>query len=252
MLEVGEEASVSVLFVVANSQRCIIGVASVLMNKPGATISAWVRPASLPGGGMSILSYAIGPPPAVNSSMRFTLQVNATGQLVMQARSTDGDTTRTFTGTAALPIGAWSHVAGTCHYGTSFGRTYINGAIDNSGQFSGNFAASTTSNTISKSGALSGNGYGDAPQWDGLMEDVRCYGRDLGPHEIQTMFAARGTDGLVDDLEARYPLVELADGLAVMRVADISEKGLSAPGTNGPVYDTTITRSFRRATRRTR
>lgn len=201
---------------------------------------------------MSILSYAIGPPPAVNSSMRFTLQTNALfGKLIIQARSTDGDTTRTFTGNAVLPVGAWSHVAGTCHYGTSFGRTYINGEIDNEGQFSGNFAASTTSNTISKSGALSGNGYGDAPQWDGLLEDVRCYGRDLGPHEIATIYSARGADGIVVELEARYALRERPDGSSVPYVVDTSDKGISAPSTNGPTYGPSITRGTR-ANRRVR
>jgi len=239
----------SVNFILASSQRIIFGPAPVLMAKPGATIAAWVFPVTMEAAGMAIMSYAIGPPPAVNSSPRYSMAITNTGQLIIGARSTDGDTTRTFTGSAAVPTGQWTHVVGTCFYGTSEGATYINGELDSIGAFSGTFAAALTSNTVSKSGALSGNPYGDAPQFNGRLEDVRCYGRALGLSEIQTIYAAMGVDGIVAGLEARYPLTERADGLSVVRVADVSETGLSAPPTNNPLYANTITRDVRKFTR---
>jgi hypothetical protein len=222
------------------------------MNKPGVTVTAWVRLSSIPAIGMSILGYAIGPPPAVNSSPRFILQIGASGELVMQARSTDGDTTRIFIGTGAIQVGRWTHVAGTVHYGTSFGRTYLDGEIDNSGQFSANFAAANTSNTVSKSGSIGGDTYGNAPQLNGLVEDVRCYGRALNPSEIQTIFQAYGPDGIVAGLEARYPLTERANGLAVVLAANVGTQGPHANPVNNPLYADTITRSVRRFTRRSR
>jgi len=232
-------------FSLASSQRILLATPSVLMNVSGATLMMWIRPA-IAVINSGLMGYAIGPPPAVNSSPRCWLQINSSGQLLLSARSTDGDTTRTFTGSAVLSANTWTHVAATVAYGTSFGQTFINGVLDNSGPFSGTFAAAVTANTVSKAGAIVGNPYGDAPQFNGMVEDARCYGRVVGIPEIQTIYSARGVDGIVFGLESRYPLVERANGLAVVQASNIGTQGPSGTPVNGVPYGDTFTRQRRK------
>lgn len=238
----------SVLFSFPNSTRLLMSIPPVLMAKPGATMTAWINPTVYETPNMGILAYAIGPPPSVNSSPRFATMLNNAGVLRMEARALDGDTTRTYVGTAAVPLNVWTFVACSVHYGTRFGKTYINGELDSEGVFNNTFGSATSSNTVSKSGAIGGNPYGDAPQFTGSMEDVRCYGRVLGPHEIQTLFAARGADGIVVGLEARYPLREKVSG-AVILAANVGPLPPGAGPVNSPTYGDTITRGHRHVRR---
>lgn len=71
--------------------------------------------------------------------------------------------------------------------------------------------------------------------FDGDIADVRAYSRTLSQAEIMTIYTAKGVDGIVDGLEARWPMTDIKVGttLASSFVAD-TEEGV------GSVSSTTV------------
>jgi hypothetical protein len=94
--------------------------------------------------------------------------------------STTGTGERAVTGSAALPVNTWTHLAGTFDGATL--RLYVNGSLVASQPFAGPIFTST--------GALrlGGNGvWGE--YFTGRIDDVRVYSRALSQTEIQTDLA---------------------------------------------------------------
>src|SRR6185436_2157336 len=83
---------------------------------------------------------------------------------------------RSATGTAALPLNAWSHLATT--YDGSLVRLYVNGVLASSTAVTGAMTAST--------GVLHLGGNGVWGEWfAGLIDEVRVYDRALSAPEVQ-------------------------------------------------------------------
>ena len=85
-------------------------------------------------------------------------------------------------------------------------------------------------------------------QFAGLVADVRLYDRALSAGEMQTVVAARGVDGIVDGLLHRWPLDELALGVAATGIGTV--KDIAAGAINGdpiasPIYAASQLRSRR-------
>lgn len=88
---------------------------------------------------------------------------------------------------------------------------------------------------------------GSALYFNGTEDDIRIYDRLVSAAEILSIYTARGVDGIVDSLVARWFPNELAPGATVLSVVDLSPTGVSS-GTpaNAPVYAEGILRSRRR------
>lgn len=87
---------------------------------------------------------------------------------------------------------------------------------------------------------------GSALRFNGSLDDLRTYNRLLSSAEIATINAARGVDGIVDGLVARWFPGELAPGATVLSVKDISGNGNDGTPEGTPVYTDGILRSRRR------
>ncbi|HVQ90242.1 MAG TPA: LamG-like jellyroll fold domain-containing protein [Mycobacteriales bacterium] len=139
----------------------------------GMTVEAWVRPASTSGwrsvltkertGGLSYALYGYansGKPPAVYGN-------------------TGGSDSGASAG-PALPLNAWSHLAGT--YDGSTLRLYVNGVQVATQALTGSLLASTAPLRIGGNSV-----WGE--YFSGLIDEVRVYNRALSPAEIQSDLA---------------------------------------------------------------
>ncbi|MEN3356580.1 MAG: hypothetical protein V7637_562 [Mycobacteriales bacterium] len=144
--------------------------ATALHLTTGMTVEAWVRPASTSGwrsvltkeraGGLSYALYGYansGKPPAVYGN-------------------TGGSDVGASAG-SALPLNAWSHLAGS--YDGSTLRLYVNGAQVATQSLSGPLLTSTAPLRIGGNSV-----WGE--YFSGLIDEVRVYNRALTPTEIQT------------------------------------------------------------------
>jgi len=217
----------------------------VLRAVNGGTLMAWVRvtPGTLLGSQM--LTYATGGAGTSDLS-RLAIEVNPvlTPTVRILARSQDADGSRITAGATSLPTGLWTHVAGVVDYVTSMEYVYFNGVLD--GQAAVAAFTAPTSNTNSRNGAIGAQDTGSGGFFPGEIEDARCYGRALNEAEIATIYAARGVDGIVAGLQARYLLNERADGLVAVACADISDNQRNGSPTNSPVYVAGILRDRRK------
>ena len=215
---------------------------SGLLRNVGAwTLMAWIRADTLVGN-PRIITIAVGPPPGISTSSRATLEIKPAGTLSIGSRRLDTDAAIDLDSVAGtITTGTIFHVAGTCVYGaTRDSKLYKNGVqIASSSPVS---IAGNTSNTDSKNGAIAANDNGLSGFFDGQFEDIRVYGRALSPDEIATIFAAQGTDGIVDGLQARYLLDEASPGTTASvgaTVKDISNNkfnGTPGAGVAAPIY----------------
>ena len=129
------------------------------------TLEAWVYPTALSGWRDVIFK---------NTDIYFLMGCTPTGS----APGFGGTfTSANAYGTGALPLNAWSHLAGT-YDGTTM-RLYVNGVLVSSQAQTGPIATST--------GALSIGGDTTAGQyWSGMIDEVRVYNRALSAAEIQS------------------------------------------------------------------
>ena len=114
-----------------------------------------------------------------------------------------------------------THVASTWSAASGTPRLWVNGVLVTSTAVAGTQVAATTREFLI---GATNNGGGLAPGsfWDGRIEDMRIYGREMGAAEIETIYATRGYDGIVRSLLARYPLTDTPDGTTVATVAEVS------------------------------
>ncbi len=118
-------------------------------------------------------------------------------------------------------------------YDGSDKTVWINAVVDATNAESGNVFAGSRPTMIA---ALNDN---IKRLLDGLLDDIRLYSRALSQAEIETMFEARGVDGIVHGLEHRWPMNELGIGTAATIADSIIDLGPGQfPGDplNSPVY----------------
>lgn len=114
---------------------------------------------------------------------------------------------RPLTSTIAPTIGVWYHVA--CVYDTtvdSYNAFYFNGVFD----------TSSTDTYQARADQWIYIGVQEASNFKTCeLDDFRYYNRVLSDAEIETIYACRGTDGIVDGLIHRWPMDEKAPGVSV-------------------------------------
>jgi PKD repeat protein len=132
----------------------------------GMTLEAWVYPTAL--NGVTDIIY------------KDTIKYYLVGSMTAgSAPSVGGDFASTsLSGTSALPLNTWSHVAGT--YDGNTMRLYVNGVLVSSTAQTGNISTSLGSLMIGGNPSAPGKG------WVGKIDEVRIYNRALGVAEIQT------------------------------------------------------------------
>ena len=79
---------------------------------------------------------------------------------------------------------------------------------------------------------------GSGQAWNGIIDDIRVYDRVLSANEIQTIYGARGQDGIVDGLTLWYPMNEGAEGTTPSACINNTGQGFDCTALVGsPVYN---------------
>lgn len=134
--------------------------------------------------------------------------------------------------TRTMNDGEWHHYAVTFDYQT-IARLYVDGvevASDNT--FNGDMGDGTEPVRI-------GAKTTDNLTFEGSLDDARIYNRILSPSEIQTIYASRGVDGIVDSLVGRWLMNEASPGTVASgagTVKDHSGQGNDGEPKNSPSY----------------
>jgi glucose/arabinose dehydrogenase len=140
--------------------------ASSLDLTSGMTLEAWVRPSALGGWRTVVFKERSG-------GVVYALAADQAGSRPLGQVFIGSE--RNATGTAALPLNAWSHLATT--FDGAVVRLYVNGVLAGSASVAGSMAAST--------GVLRIGGNSIWGEWfSGLIDEVRVYDRALTAGEI--------------------------------------------------------------------
>lgn len=111
-------------------------------------------------------------------------------------------------GTVTL-TGGWDHVAFVQDVTGGNRFAYLNGTLVGT-VASATFAAAQNGNL-----SLGVTAGGSTQGWLGGIDDVRVYDRIVPTDEIETIWALRGNDGILDSLVHWFPLDEDAEGATV-------------------------------------
>lgn len=86
--------------------------------------------------------------------------------------------------------------------------------------------------------------------WPGTIHEIRVYTRAVPQDQLETMFACRGTDNILDGLLWRWKLLENAPGVAVpgagSPIRDVGLFGANGNGVNSPTWGEHLVRTRRR------
>jgi hypothetical protein len=99
---------------------------------------------------------------------------------------------------AEVPLNTWTHILGT--YNGSNLKIYINGSLDSSASAAASLP--THNSKLAIGGRFTG---GNSSLFDGIIDDVRIYGRALSPGEIQQLYdscsgSGESAAGTIDEL----------------------------------------------------
>lgn len=227
-------------FETSSSQYVDFGLDIPALNgKAGATVTFWTTLESLPvSNNRAWLEMAVGPPPGTSGTSRLFITHESTGLINLGARSGDtGGSEVASTGAGVVSVGVLHFVAGVVDIANDRIRIYVDETeeVDSAVVF----ANATFPATNSKNGTIGSTDLGDSRWVDGIMEDVRLYSRALSAKEIQHIFVNRGIDGIVNGLEHRYPMDELAKGVAATgagTIVDVGPRQRNLDPVASPVY----------------
>jgi hypothetical protein len=234
-------------FTIANSSRVNLGGNVPLFNNAaGGTIMAWFRTLSAGGAfDQRIFSVSIGPGGAPSINSRMTMGINTVGNPFMLGRNSDAVSNNRFDAGSSVTAGVWNHMAFSFDCPSRTGLLYLNGVQLTSGFFTNstgaNYSATNAGSANIGAGADGTDGF-----FGGDLEDVRSYGRVLSVGEIMTIFSAMGKDGIVADLQGRWPMKELGEGISLVQTADIAGQSIiGLPSATAPVYSSSSVTSER-------
>ena len=144
---------------------------------------------------------------------------------------TGGTTTTHFETSTAINTGQWYHM-GFVYDGSNV--IFYRDGVQN--------GSSSKTGTIDTSGSvevrIADNPGPSRLELDGFVEDCRIYKRALSLPEVQTIYAARGHDGIIDGLLHRWLLNEGAPGTAATGTGSIKDLTGAVNGTpaSSPSY----------------
>ncbi len=200
---------------------------SVLRNVNAATVTAWIRPASLlPAGSYrEIVSISVNAAAPTNvSRVALALKGDGTaGDIFAGGRSTETEPQKNLTDNSSLTVGEWVHVAGVIDFAAKTIRIHKNG--QQTATASAPFVQTRTPNTVSTSAAIGAQDAGGSNFFHGDMDDVRIYCRALSVQEIQ--------DLVMRDCLMGYWKFDEGSGTTA---ADSSGNGVTATLSNGATW----------------
>jgi hypothetical protein len=201
----------------------------LLQNAPAATISGWIRAASLPANGAfyELVSISVGGASPTNTS-RAALSLRGDGtraDLFAGGRSTDAEAQQTLIADVNLQAGTWYHVATVLDVAGDQIRVYVDGALVATGAAA--FSAAQMPATAAACGALGAQDRADSNLYHGLMDEVKIHSRALSAAEIAAL--ASGSE-----LRAHWAFDEGAGASA----ADASPNAYTASLQNGADWAT--------------
>ena len=145
--------------------------------------------------------------------------------------------------TTLAVVGQLDHLVMTWNFSTNALQIFLNGVLDASNSLADDDPGSGT--------LLLGHRMGAAfsEHFDGDLEDIRIYNRVLSASEVQTIFTARGVDGIVHGLLHRWTFNEKHPGATASGAGSIKDLVGARNGTPSasPVYSISNLR-YRRKT----
>ena len=200
-----------------------------MQNVSGGTISAWVTTRLL-AGTQSIWGAYGG-----TGTTRAKMSVLGSGAPSLRANSLDSDATSSFNAGSTISVGQRYHLVGVFNFSSKSGGIYINGVLITVGTFT-NMTAGNTSNTACQQSRMASNEIGTTNSWNGEIEDLRVYNRALSADEISTLYATMGRDGILDGLQARWPLNERPPDTVASNIVDLSVNNFGAVAEGNIIY----------------
>lgn len=135
-------------------------------------------------------------------------------------------------GTVTLTLGTYHHLVFVCDVTGGNMLAYLDGSnvLNAAASFT---TAGTDTMKIGISPGAASQG------WNGALDDIRIYNRALSAAECENLYACRGTDGMLEDLEHWYPMDEGAEGATVTTIYDHVASGAIDCGnvTGTPTYN---------------
>lgn len=227
----------------SSSQWVNLGTPASLQNVSGGSVMGWVLWESIVAT-VGIMCYSIGAG-APTATSRAAVE-RGTGAANAAARRLDADAAQTLAG-GTIAAGQRTHVAITMDYSGQAFALYLDGVSVATSSPAGWTA--NASNTASASASIGAQDDGSANFVDGRIQDCRCYSRALSAAEIQTIFSCEGRDGIVNGLQSRFKLTELAPGSTASGAGTVRDSGLqqnNGTPTASPVYAEWIVANRRR------
>lgn len=171
----------------------------ILRNVASATQMAWFNISAFGSSG-GIVQVGTN---TLSGLSRMDVVLEPSGVITLGGRAPDSDIRQTIVLNSAISLNTWYHVAGTIDFATGAAALYLNGQVAaTTGTMV--FANPVTDNTDSAAFNFGSNEPNSGEFVNGSIGDVRVYGRALGASEIETIYACRGSDSILQDLQARY------------------------------------------------
>lgn len=183
-----------------NQGTLSISANSLLQNVASCTFMAWIYPTTFPGVTSGVIQVGINPSGGLS---RGNLLIKSNGTLRMGGRAPDSGSLQSIDSTNAVSLGTWSHVVGILDFTNDTGQIYING-VSSAVTGTLGFINALTDNTTSWSHNLGSDESNSNEFYNGAIDDARVYHRILSAVELETIYACRGTDTIVESLQYRY------------------------------------------------
>lgn len=160
---------------------------NVVQNVPGITMSAWIRKNTISGQDQ-IIGYSTN---NSTGNSRVFMQTNG-GTLECAARSADSDTLQTVSTGTLVTTATWYHMTCVVDYYNDKITIYLNGvaqATDGTVSFTQN----TSENLSSQTSSIGIDEDKIGGDYDGLIDELRVYGRALSTSEVVALAAGKNT-----------------------------------------------------------
>ena len=155
-----------------------------------------------------------------------------TGSVLRSRINAGGSTTTVSAG--AIVTSSYRH--GAAIYDGTDQTNYVNAVSGGSGTNSGDIDVDATMEYWI--GNQPPTGTTGTEVWDGDLEDVRIYARELSLAELETIFNSNGHDGIVHSMILRHPLNDNSSGtIGTGEAHDLGSLQVDGDGVNSPTWE---------------